>query len=1299
MKKTCSPITKKYESHFMQESSCGCKTARYGSQKHIVTLWVFLGFILAAFLPFTVKAQLPIYLNTSYSFKERAADLVSRMTPEEKQSQLGNTMPPIPRLGVKKYDVWGEALHGVMGRNDNSGMTATSFPNSVAVGCTWDPELIKRETNVIADEARGFNFNYIFTLTYWSPVIEPARDPRWGRTAETFGEDPFLVSQIGGGFVRGLMGDDPTYLKAVPCGKHYFANNTEFNRHNGSSNMDDRDIREFYIFPYKTMIQKDDLPAIMTAYNAVNSIPMSASIYYVDSVIRKTYGMDGYVTGDCGAISDMLSGHRFAKNAEEATSMGLKSGVDCDCGSVYQASAIASLEKGLITEADMDRALVNLFTIRMRLGEFDPPSKVPYAGIRPEIINDPSHNDLALEIATKTPVLLKNNTVVKTGKKALPLSAGSIKKLAILGPQADKVELGDYSGEVEARYKVSPIIGIQNYIDQNKLNIEVVSKLGGNTDKRTDFFNMVKFSTITKAGVVKEFDATKFDGSANGLITSARFGMSSVRGIKDGDWTLYHNVDITDVDSIRFNMSVSGDGGTIEVRVGSATGNILASKKVAAPQQAGGFFARPQNVTAKLNTLGITGPQTVVLVYREAEVPATDQETLDMATAADVALVFVGTDQSTGREESDRFTISLPGNQNELIQSIAAVNPNTIVVIQGMGMVEIEKFKNNPNISGIIFTGYNGQAQGAAMAKILFGEANPGGKTSITWYKSLQDLPDFNDYTLRGGSGKNGRTYMYFNKDVTYEFGYGLSYATFEYSNFKINRTSITPNDKVTVSVDVKNTGSVDGDEVVQVYVKTPDSPASLERPIKRLKGFKRVTIPRGQTKTVSIDIDCADLWFWDAKNKRITFDQGKYVFEIGASSKDIKGTVEAAMSGTYKAILTTVVADCDKVVLKPGNTAQISVSASMSDDSFYDIEKAKVTYKSNNSAVATVDANGKVTAIGPGTVSVFAEVTVDGITLSNNVAVKVMPDLTPKSIKVNGKDIAGFSKDTKAYSFLLKNNAKLPVITASAMSSNIAVEIEQAKGLPGTAIVRFVDNITYEKNTYYLNFDVQSVSDEFEGSVGKQWQWIRESQANYNFSKKTGSLTITTETGDISENSNNAKNVLLQSANNDWVAETKLTCSRVPSQPENAGILAYQDENNFVKLMLRAVTKTSRSGRNTAGAQVQPGTIDLVVEENGIAKSVASFNLREEITGNNTLALKLEKKGDAYTGYYSINGGEFVKLGVAYGMLKDIKAGLIACDGVIIQSMKNTYWFDPDTTKPDTPFDISFDYLRIINN
>ena len=1263
-------------------------------------------FSVMAFVPANENTKKPIYLDTAYSFKERAADLVSRMTPEEKQSQLGNTMPPIPRLGINKYDVWGEALHGVMGRNNNSGMTATSFPNSVAVGSTWDPALIKRETSVIADEARGFNHDLLFTLTYWSPVVEPARDPRWGRTAESFGEDPFLVSQIGGGFVQGLMGADPTYLKAVPCGKHYFANNSEFSRHTGSANMDDRDMREFYLLPYKNLIEKDKLPAIMTAYSSVNGVPMSASKFLVDTIAKKTYGLDGYVTGDCDAVSDILSGHHYAKNNAEATEMGLKSGVDTDCGSVFQNNALDALKQGLITEADMDKALVNIYAIRMRLGEFDPQNIVNYAGILPSIINAPSHNDLAVEIATKTPVLLKNNVVTKTGKKALPLNATSIKKIAVLGPQADKVELGDYSGEAEAKYKVTPLAGIKNYIAQNKLNTEVVSKVGGSTARRTDFFNMISFSTVAKGGAVKEYDATKFDASAEGLVTMVtgyRNGQNAVKGIKDGDWTLYNNVDISNVDSIRFNMTVSGDGGLLEVRVGSKTGNILASQKIAGTPQGGGFggFGRGSRIVpVKINTLGIAGAQTLVLVYHESEVQAIDKETLDIAASADVAIIFVGTDQTTGREESDRYTIGLPGNQYELIKSVAAVNPNTIVVIQGMGIVEVEQFKNNPNVGGIIWTGYNGQAQGTAIAKILFGEVNPGGKTALTWYKSLNDLPVFNDYSLRGGAGKNGRTYWYFNKDVSYEFGYGLSYTSFTYSNFAISKSNITPNDKITINVDVQNTGSANGDEVVQIYFRTPDSPASLERPIKRLKGFKRVTIPQGQTKTVSIDIDCADLWFWDSKNERIMFDQGRYVFEIGASSKDIKGQVEAKMSGSYTPSLKTVVAECGKVVLKTGNTVQTSVSAAMSDDSFFNIKDAKVTYKSNNPAVVSVDEKGTVTAKGVGAATISAYVTISGKTVSGSYPLKVMPDITPSAITVNGKNITGFSPAVKAYSYLLASATTVPSVAANATAANVSVDVAQATGVPGTATVVLTDNITIEKNIYLVNFGVKSVSDEFNnGTLGNQWSWVRENKTNWSLSKKPGSMLIASEKGDLAGSSNNAMNIFLQSANTDWTIDSKMVCSRKPSgATQNAGILAYQDDDNFVTLVYKASIARRGFGGPVTAPAVQPGTVDLIIETKGSLKTAASLSLTDIIKDNNTLIFKLEKKGDLYTASCSADGKNFKAVGTANIMLSDIKAGMIVGDGVPPTGRGNQ-GFPQQPSQPDTtPFEVAFDYFHIVN-
>jgi beta-glucosidase len=1266
----------------------------------LLLVLVLCGFMMTAFKPSPEPTKKPIYLNTAYSFKERAADLVSRMTAEEKQSQLGNNMAAIPRLGINAYFVWGEALHGIMVMNNTSGKTATSFPNSVAVGATWDPELIKRETSVISDEARGFNFELISTLTYWSPVVEPARDPRWGRTAETFGEDPFLVSQIGSGFVQGMMGNDPTYLKAVPCGKHFFANNTEFNRHTGSADMDDRDMREFYLLPYKNLIQKDKLPAIMTAYSSVNGVPMSASKFLVDSIAKKTYGLDGYVTGDCDAVSDINVGHHYAKNNAEAAAMGLKTGVDTDCGGVYQSSALAAIMQGLITDADMDRALVNMYTIRMRLGEFDPQSKVPYAGIKPSIINDPSHNDLAIEIATKTPVLLKNNMLAKTGKNALPINLSGIKKIAVLGPQADKVELGDYSGLVEAKYKITPLAGINNYIKQNGLTAEVVYSSGGNTEKKNDFFNIIGFTTVNKDRKSKDYDATKFDDSSKGIITSARFGAASVRGIKEGDWTAYNNIDITTLDSIRFNLNVNVNGGLIEVRVGTPTGNILASKKIEAAQQDGsrGFGRAALTIPAKINTLGITGSQTILLVYREPEAPATDPATLAMAASADVAVIFVGTDQTTGREESDRFSLVLPGNQYELIKSVAAVNPNTIVVMQTMGMVEVEQFKNNVNVPGILWTGYNGQAQGTAIAKVLFGDVNPGGKLNVTWHKSVKDLPDFNDYTLRGTGGKPGRTYWYFNKDVSYEFGFGMSYTNFEYTNFTISKNSFTPNDKLTVQVDVKNSGSVDGDEVVQIYIKTPDSPASFERPIKRLKGFKRVTIAAGQTKRVSIDIDCADLWFWDTKNKSITFDQGKYVFEIGASSKDIKGQVEATMKGNYNRVLKTVVAECGKVLLRLGNTVQTSVTASMSDDSFYDIKKANVVFKSNNPLVASVNEKGLVTANGIGTALIYAYVTIDGNTVSNSYPLKVMPDLNLKSLAVNGKNNTNFSPDVKAYNYLLTNGSKSPVVSAVAAGKDVSVGISQAKSIPGTAVITLLDNVTVEKNNYNVNFGTKSISDEFEsGTIGKQWSWVRENPSNWSLSKKAGSLLLTSGKGDITGSTNSAENILLQDANTDWIIETKLVSSRIPMRSENAGIIASQDEDNFVKLVYRA--SNARRGFGAPTGQVeQSGSVELIVENGAIQKSIAVFSLDGKMKDKNTIVLRLERKGNLYTASCSTDGVKFEPVGIANISLLDSKAGVIVCDGPPARTGNGQRNIQPATTQPDPPLEVAFDYFHITN-
>jgi beta-glucosidase-like glycosyl hydrolase len=1271
-----------------------------------ITLLIFCSFCLLAFIPKSETAKKPIYQNTNYTFEERAADLVSRLTLEEKQSLLGNSMAPVPRLGIKSYNVWSEALHGILGgANPSVSLEGpTSFPNSVALGSAWDPDLMQREAAAIADEARAIFATGTKGLTYWSPVVEPIRDPRWGRTGESYGEDPFLVSEIAGGFVRGMVGSDANYLKAVPCAKHYFANNSEFDRHVSSSNMDSRDMREFYLTPYKKLIEEDNLPSIMSSYNAVNGVPTSASKLYLDTIARKTYGMKGYVTGDCAAIEDIYTGHYFVKTAEEATALGLKAGVDSDCGSVYQRSAISALEKGLITMADIDRALLNVFTIRMRTGEFDPPAKVPYAQYQPNMVNSPANKSLAYEVATKTPVLLKNNVVASTNKKALPLHLSEIKKIALLGPQADEVELGPYSGRPDEKSMVSPLAGIQKYITKKGLSTEVVHSSGGNTASKSNLLYVAGFELQKKDGSIKKYDATKYAFSSKGITVGSGMGsVEQVRTIDDKSWTAYTNIDLNNVDSIGIVVNIPTEGGIIDVRVGSTDGNLVATldATVASGKKAGGVYGAGSLMKVKVNKLGVAEPQTLYLCYSAPNNAPIAQETIDMAKTADVVVVFVGTDEKTATEEADRLTLLLPGNQVELIKSVAAVNSNTIVVMQTLGCVEVEEFKNLQNIPGIIWVGYNGQAQGDAIASVLFGDVTPGGKLNGTWYKSVTDLPAITDYTLRGDANKNGRTFWYFDKDVSYEFGYGLSYTTFEYSNFKISKDKITPNDKITISVDVKNTGSYDGDEVVQIYMTTPESPTSLQRPIKRLKGFKRVAIPAWQTKRVSIDIDCADLWFWDMEANKITFDQGNYVFEIGASSKDIKGTVAATMKGTFKPELKVVVADCESVVLKNGESAKSSVTAALTDDSFYDITKAHVKFISNNTSIATVDENGVVTAIGSGVATINAQVTIDGQTKSGNFPIKVSPDLNPASITVNRKSISGFSPEIGQYSFLMKGaSTQAPVVTATSSDKNIAVEITQAMGVPGTASIALVDYTTMDKKEFAVNFGKKSINDEFnQNMLGQPWSWLRENPTSWSLSKQAGSLVIVSDSGDIAEKSNIAKNLLLQSANTDWTMETKIVCSRKPSGfSQNAGILAYQDDDNFVRLAYRA--SFSRRGFGGPGAQgEQPGAVELMVENGGDQKSAVSLSMDGIIQSKNTLILKLVKKGNVYTAFCSVDGKKFEKVGTADVVLSDIKAGLVVCDGVMPARFSGFRRFMPQGNEPKTPFEVAFDYFHIENS
>ena len=527
----------------------------------------------------------------------------------------------------------------------------------------------------------------------------------------------------------------------------------------------------------------------------------------------------------------------------------------------------------------------------------------------------------------------------------------------------------------------------------------------------------------------------------------------------------------------------------------------------------------------------------------------------------------------------------------------------------------------------------------------------------------MKDLPAITDYNLRRSSGNQGRTLWYFNREVSYPFGYGLSYTTFAYSNFRISKNAITPNDKVTLSVDVTNTGDVSADEVVQIYVRTPDSPAALERPAKRLKGFQRVTIPRGQTRTVRIDIDCADLWFWDMKADRMTYDPGRYVFEFGSSSQDIRGSVTATMSGSLKRALKTVWASCDASVLRIGDTAKATFSACMNDDSFY--EGAKCVWTSNNPAVATVAPDGTVKAVSMGVATVTCAVTIDGCTKEDTFAVKVMPDLALASLKVGGKAVK--LGDAASVSYLLKPG-KAPMVEAVAANPAIEVTVKQAEAVPGTAVVTLHDGQTGDNRKVMVNFGTKGASDTFrKGTLNDAWHWVREDPTAWMLSSANG-LVITAGKGDIALGGNAATNILLQSANSDWTAETKMVCAPAPPA-QNAGLVAYQCDDNFVKFVRTATFNFRRPAE--PGAAPSPGQLQLMVEENGQQKSVATLPLDGIVGADNVLWLRLDKQGDTYTAFYSVDGRKFEKMGSAQAVLKDVQVGVIACEGEMPMMMR----------------------------
>jgi len=732
------------------------------------------------------------FRNTELSIDERVEDLVSRMTIEEKVSQMSHLAPAIERLGVIVYDpnfdnpyiektltkedsvyrenrpwenlefweggcqaggYWNEAIHGV-GR---AGL-ATSFPQCIALGSTWNPELIQKINDVSSTEARIHNNVYGKKLTYWSPTINILRDPRWGRNEESFSEDPYLLSRMAVAFVKGFQGDDPKYLKAVATAKHFVANNSEYNRHTGSSDVSERWLREYYLPAFKAAVTEGGVYSIMTAYNQVNGIPASANSWLLNDILRKEWGFKGYVVSDCGAVCDVVYEHKFETDPEKAVALTAKAGTDLECETcgteqfLYDKHLLKAFEKGYITEEEIDENVKRIFRARFLLGEFDPPEDIPFTKIPKEKLDSEEHRQLALEAARESIVLLKNEN------KTLPLDVNSIKRIAVIGPNADVVVLGGYSGTPSIN--ISTLDGIKSKLEGKA---EVMFKKG--------------CSMLGKEYI--GWDEEKDEGIFN--------------------------------------------------------------------------------------------------IFDESE---SIRKAAELAETSDVAIVVVGTDLSVADETADMLDLNLPGNQLELVQKVTEANKNTIVVL--INGIPLTTNWIDENVPAVLEAWYAGQAGGAAIADVIFGDYNPGGKLPVTFYKNVTSLPHLGDYDI-----SKGRTYWFYDSDVLYPFGHGLSYTTFEYSNIALDKNSFRINDvDLKVSMEIKNTGSVKGDEVVQLYVR--DTESSVNQPIKRLRDFKRIPLDAGETKTISFELKNEDFSYWDENMKAWIIEAGEFEIMIGSSSEEI---------------------------------------------------------------------------------------------------------------------------------------------------------------------------------------------------------------------------------------------------------------------------------------------------------------------------------------------------------------------------------------------------------------------------
>ncbi len=850
----------------------------------------FLKSVLLASIPFIGISQEIIekypFNNYELSFEKRVDDLVSRLTLEEKVSQMLNTSPAIERLGIPAYDWWNETLHGVA----RSPFKVTVYPQAIAMAATFDEKSLATMADYSALEGRAIYNKSIamgltklrYTgLTYWTPNINIFRDPRWGRGQETYGEDPYLTSILGEAFVKGLQGDDPKYLKAAACAKHYAVHSgPEPLRHVFDVDVSPYDLWDTYLPAFKKLVVDAKVAGVMCAYNAFRTQPCCASDVLMTDILRKQWKFTGYVTSDCWAIDDFYKNHKTHPDAASAAADAVFHGTDIDCGTSAYKALVSAVNTGQIPESQIDVSVKRLYMIRFRLGMFDPVEMVKYAQTPASVLESPAHQEHALKMARQSIVLLKNEN------NTLPLNK-KIKKIAVLGPNADNAIaiLGNYNGTPSQLTTI--LKGIKDKLGKNTevFYEKAINFTNDSIFKYKDISN--QYSLEGKQGFKAEyFNNKEFKGKPEAIVFEKDLNHAWQEGemviatiiAKDITARYTTNFRATESSSITFELDADeayrfsvNDKQVLDIfkrrRLGKQVYTLQTQKdsiyKLSVDYlQEGG----KGNVSLKAGYFERTDFGALTNRVKEAD-----------------AIVFVGgiSPELEGEEMpvnfpgfkgGDRTSIMLPKVQTELMKALKKSGKPVVFVLMTGSAIAIPW--EAENVPAIVNAWYGGQAAGTAVADVLFGDYNPAGRLPVTFYKSDSDLPNFNEYTM------DNRTYRYFKGKPLYEFGFGLSYTTFKYDNLNLP-ISINKGKTIEVTTRVTNTGKINGEEVVQLYVTNKNT--KIKTPIKSLKGFSRISLNAGESKQVKFVLSPDDLSYIQENGEAVQF-CGKVTISVGGS-------------------------------------------------------------------------------------------------------------------------------------------------------------------------------------------------------------------------------------------------------------------------------------------------------------------------------------------------------------------------------------------------------------------------------